>query len=281
MKNLKYIIIIVAATVLSVACGREGTPDWDGRLILASQMTAPATKSITDNTWDGGEQVFVSIDNGPARIFTVAQGGMLMPASDLWWQSSTQTISARAWYPDPASWSFPADQSGGFQAADFVFAPTVSGIRYNNYMGNPLRFLHLPVKVTVNLIPGTDINSVSDAAVSFFGYLSGTVDTDNGTITGSDTNEGWIAPFRTAGTDKYTALLIPRDMTGVKFVKVTLDGYDYYYTPASGEAVLGQGNNYTYNIKVSKTRLTVTVVDNGVTWGGSGDKDTITANPVE
>ena len=281
MKHLKYIIIVVTAAILWIACDRDDLPDRGKKLVLASQMAAPATKSTVDNTWNGGEQVFVSINNETARIFSVDPGGMLTPASDIWWQSSTQTISARAWYPNPALWSFPADQSGGIQAADFLFAPTISGIKYNNCMFNPLSFYHLPVKVIVNLVPGTDIGSVSDATVSFYSYLSGTVDTDNGAITGSNTDMGWIAPFRTVGTDTYSALLISCDMTGVKFIKVTLDGYDYYYTPAAGEAVLEQGNTYTYNINVSKTRLTVTVVDNGATWDDSGNEDTVTAEPVE
>ena len=280
MKHLKYIIIVVTVAILLVACDRDDLPNGREKLILASQMVTQETKSTTDNTWNGGEQVFVSLDNEPARIFTIDPGGMLTPANDIWWRSSTQTVSARAWYPDPALWSFPADQSGGLQAADFIFAPTISGIKYNNYMANPLSFYHLPVKVVVNLTPGTDISSVSTATVSFYGYLSGTVDTDNGVIIGSDTDKGWITPFRTAATDTYSALLISCDMTGVRFIKVTLDGYDYYYTPAAGEAVLEQGNTYTYNIDVSKTRLTVTAVNNGATWGDSGSEDTVTADPI-
>lgn len=270
MKSLKYIIILTA--LVSFGCGTEGPSGK--KMIFASQM--PVTRAITDNYWDGGERVFISIDGQPARIFTVAAGGMLTPLDDLWWQSSTQTVTARAWYPDPAFWEFPADQSGGFRAADFVFAPTVSGIRFNNYLANPLRFNHLPAKVVVNLAAGMDIGSVDEAVVSFYGYVAGEVDTDNGAIVGSDS--GWITPLKTS--DTYTALLIPRDMTGVKFIKITLGGYDYYYTPAADEATLTQGNTFIYNISVDKTRLTVTVVENGAVWDDSGDEDTVTAEPV-
>ena len=280
MRRLKNIILFAGIVLLS-ACDKNDAPSDSGRVIFASRMAAPATKALLNNTWDGGEQVFVSIDDAQAQIFTAAAGGMLTAVEDIWWQSSTQTKSARGWYPDPASWSFPADQSGGFHAADFIFAPTVTGIKYNNYISNPLIFHHLPAKIIVNLLPGTDISSVSSATISFYGYLSGTVDTDNGMITGTDTAEGWITPHRTADTETYTALLIPRDMTGTQFIKITLAGYDYYYVPASDEADLEHGNSYTYNITVDRTRLTVTVVDDGATWDDSGNTDTVTATPVE
>ncbi|MDR0510271.1 MAG: fimbrillin family protein [Rikenellaceae bacterium] len=267
--------------ILLVACDRETAPDETFRqqLVLASQ-TENATRGTVDDTWQGGERVRVSLDNGAAEVFIAATDGMLTPIASHWWYSQAQMLSARGWYPDPVDWSFLSDQSGGLQPVDFVFASTVTGIKYNNYYGNPLVFRHRTARVTVNLSAGTDIADVSGATVLFYGYTSGTIDTSDtgdGAIAGS--GGGWITPCRTPGTDTYTALLIPRDMTGIKFVKVSLGEYDYYYTPLADQAVLDQGNGYLYNIAVGKTRLTVAVVSNGATWDASTG-GTVTAEPV-
>ncbi|MDR2131289.1 MAG: fimbrillin family protein [Odoribacteraceae bacterium] len=268
---------IIMIAVFLASCGRDDATD--SKLILLSRTAAPTTRSTVDNTWNGGEQVYVSIDNGAANTFIAAAEGTLTPLDEIYWQSSGQTISARAWYPDPDTWSFSIDQSNGLQGADFVFAPTVSGIRYNNHLDNPLLFHHLTAKVTVHLTAGTDIDDVSRATLSLYGAVAGTVNTNDGLIAG--TGEGWITPYRAAGTDTYTALLIPRDMTGVQFLKITLDGYDYYYTPSVGAADLEPGNSYAYDITVHKTRLTVTVAGTGVTWNDSGNGGTVTGIPVE
>ena len=282
MKRFGCIVVAIAlfAASFAISCGRDETPCWDARVVLAWRTETPAsqaTRATAENTWIGGEQVWVCIDDREDESFIVSSDGTLAPVRDMWWYSQTQTLSARGWYPDPVSWNFPVDQSGGLQAADFVFASTVTGIKYNNYDVMPLKFRHLTAKVSVNITAGTDIVGVSDATVVFYGYTSGAPDTEGGAIVGY--GNGTITPQRTVSTDSYTALLIPRDMTGMKFVKVTLGGYDYYYTPATDEAVLEQGKAYTYNITVHKTRLTVTIDGDGATWDPSGG-GTVTATPV-
>jgi len=277
MKNLRYLMIVVTAAFLS-ACGKDDAFDNGNReLILASQTEAIQTRATVDNTWDGGEHVQVSINNGAAVTFIAASNGTLTPVDPLYWYSSSQTLSVRAWYP--ALWVFPVDQSGGPQAADFLFAPTVSGITFHNVDSKLLTFYHRTAKVAVNLTAGTGVGGVAGATVAFYGYTSGvpdTSDTGNGTISGF--GNGWITPQYT-GSNSHAALLIPRDMAGVSFVKITLDGFDYLYTPSAGDADLQQGCFHTYNITVHKTRLEVTV-GNGITWD-AGDDYTVIADVVE
>ena len=274
-KSLAILTIIISAALLSSSCNKQDMLNNDNTLTFASSSDTPITKTMTDNAWDGGEQVQVSINNGTAVTFIATPSGMLTPLSPIYWQSSLQSISARAWYP--ASWIFPANQSGGFQPADFIFASTVTGITALNYTEKPLVFQHRTAKVTVNLTAGTDISSVSSATVSFFGHTFGTADTSDardGVITGS--GDGWVTPQNING-DTYTALLIPRDMTGIQFVKITLGGIDYFYIPTTSQAVLQQGMAYAYNITVHKTRLDVEVV-NGIEWN-DGDEYDVTPIP--
>ena len=146
-----------------------------------------------------------------------------------------------------------------------VFPPTTT-IAYADRNTANLTFSHKTAKVTATFTAGTGVTDLSGAAVSFLGFTSGTPNTDNGTITGSGNN--WITPFA-SGTNERTALLIPQDMTSKQFIRVTLDGGDYYYTPQPGETNLQAGKSYTFNITVSKTGLTVTATIADWTSGGT------------
>ena len=277
--NLKvFYLLVVVAAVSFTACNNNDVFGGDDKVLtLASQTNAVQTRSTLSNMWSGGEQVQVSINDAAAVIFTAASNGTLVPVSPIYWYSATQTISARAWHP--ASWAFPVDQSNGLQAADFIFAPTVSGITFRNANNTPLTFYRRTAKVTVNLIAGTGINNLADATVAFYGYTAGapnTSDAGNGTITGF--GSGWITPHN-AGGNTYAALLIPRDMTGVRFVRITLNGLNFFYTPAPGDANLQQSYSYTYNITVHKDRLEVTVVGSGVDWN-AGNNYTVEGKQV-
>ena len=257
-------MLLIVPLLLLTFCSKEQIFD-DNQLpmTLATNMETPTTKATVNNTWSGGEQPLVSIDNAAAVSFTAHPDGTLVPVSPLYWQNESQSISARAWHP--ASWTFPVDQSAGLQAADFIFASTVTGIMASNYSEKKLVFQHRTAKVTVVLTAGTDVSNLNNATVAFYGYTSGVPDisvSGNGVIAGS--GNSWISPQKTNNIT-YTALLIPRDMTALSFVKITNDGNDFFYVPAAGQAVLQQGTAYNYNITVYKTRIEVEVAS-GIVW---------------
>ena len=265
-------MILTITVALLTFCNRAESPDDGNQLTFVSRKDAPVTRATVDNVWNGGEQVQVSIDNGAAVTFTAHPNNTLTPVIPRYWQNASQSISARAWHP--GAWTFPIDQRAGLQPADFIFASTVTGITAANYTSKPLIFQHRTAKVTVNLTAGMDISSVNGATVAFYGYTSGvpnTTDVGNGVIAGS--GNGWITPQNT-NSNTYTALLIPRDMTGTSFVRITLGGNDYFFTPTAGQAVLQQGMAYTFNITVSMTRIDVEVED-GIKWT-EGDEYNIT-----
>ena len=266
----RLLIVSIITLMLLTFCNKENKLDDGNQLTFVSHRDAPLTRATVDNEWSGGEIVQVSIDDGAAVSFTAHQNGDLVPVSPIYWRNALQSISARAWYPD--SWTFPVDQSAGLQPADFIFASTVTGITASNYTTKPLVFQHRTAKVTVNLTAGTDISSVNGATVAFYGYTSGTPDVSdigNGVITGSGND--WITPHHLNG-DTYTALLIPRDMTGTQFIRITLDKNVYFYIPTADQADLQQGMSYTYNITVYMTRIEV-VVANGIVWTEGNEYD--------
>ena len=274
-KGRLLILAAAAAAVLLAGCS-HGEEQRDPLVLSAQRGEAPATRATAENTWAGDEHVSVVVNGGGAQTFTAASSGDLTPTPALYWQNyAGGSITARAWYP--RIYSFVANQSAGIQAADFIFAPEVLGITADNFStSHQLIFYHKTAKVTATLTYGTGITAddVSGATVSFLGYTDGYApDLTTGTIIGSS-NGGAITPHRTDNT--YTALLVPQDMTGTQFIKVTAGGQDYYYTPAAGEANLEAGKAYTYQITVKKAALTVTVVSNGASWT-AGNTETVVA----
>jgi hypothetical protein len=223
-------------------------------------MDAPQTRATTDNTWNGDEEVRVVLSNAATLdgtyTFTADASGTLTHTPTLYW--STSTANAHAWYP--INYTFPADQSTGIQAADFIFALDVS----ISSASPILPISHKTAKVTANLLPGSGISDVSSATVTFYGYTqSSNVNTATGVITGS--TNGDIQPLKSG--DSYKALLLPQDMSSSHwFIKVSLGGSDYYYTPEAAGDNLEAGKSYTYSIEVNKTDLTVTLSSNA-NWG--------------
>jgi hypothetical protein len=267
--------MVLAAGMALTGCVADEPVDTDGRLTLFTRMDAPATRATVDGTWVGGEQVQVSIDNAPAVMFTAEASGALTPNGMLYWywQSAGQSISARAWYPD--NWAMEDNQSteAGYRAADFIFAPTVTGITLATTASKPLTFYHKTAKVTANLTTGAGISDVSGATVAFYGYTSGTANTASGTISGN--TNGWIQPLKSGNS--HTALLIPQSLTTPAFIKVTLGGFDYSYTPPA-TLNLEAGKSYIFNITVNKTGLSVTS-SSSPSWS-KGSEDDLTAVPA-
>jgi hypothetical protein len=236
--------LLILFVLVQTACSDEEEQPAFALLTLSAQMDAPQTRATAGNNWDGSEEVQVSINGGTATAFTVATDGTLTPNTPLYW---TGAISARAWHP--AEWTMRTNQGteAGLQAADFIFAPTVTGITSANFADEDkqLTFSHKTAKVTATLTAGTNVTDVSGATVSFYGYTSGSINYDTESITGD--REGWIISCNTED-DSYTALLIPRNLTsGTDFIEVTFGGSSYYYKlPADKDIEAGKA--YTYNI---------------------------------
>ena len=267
MKRFKHFIrcSLSICCVLFASCGNDEEPGNGGQypVVFATAIDGLVnTRATVDNIWNGGEQVQVSIDGAAASTFTAAANGKLTANVPVFWQTG-QSITVRAWYP--SGWDMQADQSAqsAYQAADFIFAPE-KAITYAERNTASLEFSHKTAKVTATLTAGVNIANLADATVSFYGYTEGTANTGNGTLLGG--NNGWIMS-RKKENGVFTALLIPQNMTGLKFIRVSFWLIDYYYTPAGDEADLKAGRSYTYYITLNTTGLTVT--SNIIPWDNS------------
>ncbi len=284
------------------ACSDDTDTNDAGRLpagqypitLTATVEGQTVTRATSDNTWEGTEEVALQV-GGEVKKYTVAAGGALTAHSDnnpFYWTSITEQKTVGAWYPHsatrPASFTVQADQntnSGeGFQQSDLLY--TSQSITYNTSTNasNPpqLTFKHLPVKVVVNLKADTQ-NGVTEADVQNAtvtlvnqALTSGAITYDDAALAAAPVSVAQaaagnvitpkVSATATSGYQQTVqALLVPQQMQGKQFVKITVGSSIYYYVPKDNAANLEHGKQYTYNITVKKEKLEVTV-SSSVSW---------------
>lgn len=301
------------ATLLAASCTDDtddGTTLPDGKYPMtftASVDGLTATRATTDTdgktSWENSDPVAISMDGGANhKQYKISNTGTDAMSPDgeaniLYWSKTQETLAA--WYPigctigsgGGGSEVSITDQSSSFGTLENILHAPAKGYTYSS--GNPVAFTFrhalAKVKVTLQKGDGMENSDLSGATVTFMGSTAGTL--GYGGMTGSGSN-GSITPKTVTSTTNgnsittYTALLIPQQMQGEKFIKVTVGtsnaARDYYYTPTgSTDANLEAGKEYAYTITVKKTGLTVQVTDNGAAWGSGTDITGSTPSTIE
>ena len=267
---------LLAASCSDVTDDRTTLPPGTYPITFTASVDGlSATRATTDNAWTDGETVAIQISD-EVKQYAASSGGYLTVAggaAPFYWQS-TSDITVNAWYPysdtKPAAneLKVKADQSGnGYGQSDHLEAAEATV----TFRSPALTFKHRTAKVVVTLKGGNGVADVSSATVWFLnqtGVESGGTEITPKTVT-------------TGGTATYTALLIPQQMQNQKFIKVTVGGNDYFYTPTGqNDANLMGGNQYTYTITVTQNGLTVTA--GGATeWNSSSTTDVTSKTPSQ
>ncbi|WP_044269427.1 fimbrillin family protein [Bacteroides timonensis] len=315
---LTAVLLLAAACTQDELSGGKGEPLPEGKYPMTFATTVEgvtATRATTDNTWAGGEEVAVQVvGTANPKKYTASTDGKLSAATDetpFYWKSTTEEKIVSAWYPytatKPSTFIVKKDQSGtvqsgtdGYQESDLIYVASQK-VTYSG--SKALTFKHLPVKVVVNLKAGNGVTAdeVKGATVTIVNQATesgaiteGTTSTD--ATTGGTTTADWsvaqvtsgdiditpkkVTPAATDCQKSVQALLVPRQMKGVSFIKVTAGGNDYYYTPEKEtDANLQAGQQYTYTITVTKNGLTVTA-SGAAEWTGT-EKDPVTGKVPE
>lgn len=235
----------------------------------------------------GDRTVGISFDGGNMQPYLMnSSGTTLSPDGEvakIYFQTAQQTIRVKGWSPRNIGNSFSvlADQSGGLDGSDYLYAPETE-YTLANYQTTPLTFYHQTAKVCVTLLADEGI-SLSGAQVKIVNTnLSASVQADGSLATATPV-DGTSISMQEDGT-KYEALVIPQTMTGKKFIEITINnGQDkYYYTPKEGEATLEAGRRYDYAITLKQEYIEVTVGKEQISWenGGSGNDNISQAAPT-
>ena len=248
-------------------------------IFITSLKGLTITRAATaDGTWTEGDEVAVQIDNEVKKyVVTSNNTSATLVAADgeppFYWENKND-ITVDAWYPysdaKPAlsALRVKADQStdNNYQASDYLEAATTTV----TFAEQKLTFKHRTAKVVVKLQAGDGVENLTGAAVAFVNQTG--VEDNNIEVTPKTETKG--------GVTTYTVLLIPQQMKNKQFIKVTLGGYKYFYTPTGeDEANLTAGQQHTYVVTVKKTRLDVTVPSPSQ-WSGSSDNVTGNAQTV-
>lgn len=307
-----YAAVLAASGLLFGACnddpasGAQGGPlpagDYPLALTAAVVPASSAIPATADDAWTGGEQVAVEASGNATvvKTYTAAADGRLSATDPLWWSSTDEQKTLRAWYCGdgssaadganaatvPAVWSTAADQSGaeGYPASDLLFAPAVTASFGNTPV--PLRFYHQTAKVVVQIknaeyvTDAAQIRSVriGDGNLALSGsYEAPTAAGATAGVWTPGSADAEIAPRRLTTAPAgyvavYEALVIPQSMDGERLVAVETAAGTMYYTPVAGDAQLGAGKVHSYIITVRADRLDVEVVRGGE-WNDGGSEE--------
>lgn len=267
------------------ACSQDaldGRPDNslpDGKYPLrlsASVAEAVQTRTAGMDSWtgDGTEYIAVAVNGTTTYKYQITDAnGSTVFADDtqepFYWQNTTQTANVTAWYPyaDQIGINITRqDEMTDLSEIDFLKADLVKNADYQTPIA--LTFRHQMAKVCYTLMPGDGITAgeLATATVQISGYTEASF--EEGELTGKGTVDGWITP-----TSDHEALLVPQDMTDKPFIKVSISGNDFIYTPGAGAANLQPGTRYTYTItvKADGSGIEVTEVKDGK-WTDGGEE---------
>jgi len=198
--------------------------------------------------------------------YTVNSDKSITSASPLYWKDKN-SISVISWYPYsasmPSSWSVNSDQStsdeSDYNSSDFLYSSNT--FTYGGGSNNKLTYSHETAKVVINIAKANGITSSTSMSVTIGSSsspisMSGSVGS-NGTLTAvlpsSTSMTSYIIPFVNTSFDattyvaSYSALVIPQNMSGKRFITIKIGSSTYYYKPTS-DLNLAANNQYTYNV---------------------------------
>lgn len=312
--HLAFALFVLLSSSCSTEIDTKGNALPDGKYPLTFTSSVEAmtlTRATADGTWTENDKVAVKVGEAVKEYTFATSGNTLSADVPFYWQSSGETKTVSAWYCGdgstatgqthagavPTTWSVKSDQSSdGYQQSDFLYAPAKE-ITFSAETKS-LAFYHQTARVVINIKNAEAATKEGDITSVVIGNagnlaLSGGYTAPSGTnvtagtwdITSAPTM-GTITPKDIAASGSgilktYTALVIPQNMVGKKFLAVTLsDNQVYYYTPSGSDANLESGQVYTYNVTVKKGKIDVVAVDSGSGSGswGSGESEDITSS---
>lgn len=251
------------------------------------------SRATADNTWNGGEEVGVQIDDKCYKYIADASG-KLTPASGEEpprWNNPNDEKTVMAWYPYsdklPKTFTVQKEQNedDNYDRSDFLLAKET-----RISFGNPeITFRHLPAKVVVNIKAGDGVleNSLSQRYVGMIKIKNQQADNEGSMqfVSGTIAPDGTVEPVPAKSVKdslwmqeispapgyfrSFRALLVPQDLAkGVRLIQI---GYVqrswFYYTPQSDDELkLEAGKKYVYNITVMKDGLSVVRYEGVMDW---------------
>ena len=244
-------------------------PDGEYPLTLTAQVDGMATRTSGKDAWADGDEIGVRIGaDGATGHYKLNTTGLVKEIiTPVYWQN-TASATVTAWYPYGEQPNVDiSDQSKGFAAFDFLTA-TAEEQNYQSTVS--LSFKHQMAKVSYTLQgEGVTEEELQTAVVTLLGDATATF--MDGVLEQADQTDEEITSCYNGDTRTGAALLVPQDMTNKPFIKVSINGNTFTYTPATAAAgILTAGKVNTYTITVKADGIEVTTATGGE-WTDSGN----------
>ena len=246
-------------------------PDGEYPLTLTAQVDGMATRTSGKDAWADGDEIGVRIgaDGATGHYKLNANGSVKEIITPVYWQN-TASATVTAWYPYGEQTNVDiSDQSKGFADFDFLTA-TAEEQNYQSTVS--LSFKHQMAKVSYTLQgEGVTDEELQTAVVTLLGDATAT--SMDGVLEQADQTDGEITSCYNGDTRTGAALLVPQDMTNKPFIKVSINGNTFTYTPATAATgILTAGKVNTYTITVKADGIEVTTATGGE-WNDSGNEN--------
>lgn len=226
---------VLTVALLTAGCAEETAmqPEGEPMRFEAATPDGLLTRAAVADTWDGGEEVAVSL-NGVVKKYVVSASGTLSPAvaTDyfIWPHGTRQTVTA--WYPYAAA--KPAVEVAADQSAtdDYEGSNLMEAEASATYPSTfQLAFRHRTAQLTfvpMDYDGASAVTSGVDVRV-----------TNLGTATTPHAN----------GDGSFSVLVTPQTVAaGTQIAVLTYDGNDFVYK-VDAATQLAAGSSYTYNVK--------------------------------
>ena len=279
----QYILLAATALTLAACTNDEMTTATDGKVALKVNASIGTTDTRAAGTqWSPDDQIGLSTVDGTATSYANVcyewdGSSFTTPADNAIYFQSSETVTFHAYYPftgTPGMASAPltgvstdaTNQTAENQPLiDFLYAsgataskddPTVS------FTGEHA-FTHRMSQVTLTFIEGDDMDLDGSFSYTLGGLkLQGTFNPQTGTATADDVTAASLAINLTGvqpTSGSYIApslILFPQEVASIP-ITVTVNGQNYTATLSVKDGKLQSGNNYTWEITVSKTDMSV------------------------
>lgn len=286
---MKTRLLALATLALTLAaCSNDDENNNQIAARFSAEISDATLTRAAGTSWHENDEIGITATGNDAMSqytnvkYTTEKNDGNFTGSPIYFQNN-QNVTFTAYYPFSGTEEKPAGKLTPKTEAtnqtptnqkniDFLFAEAQD--KNCNNANVAFKFYHKMSQITLTFIAGDDI-SFSDTKISYSleGLrMSGEFDTSNGTATatGTATETLTINDVTLSSTPAIVApvILYPQDITGVSGINqiklsVTLDEQTYSCVLQTGTDTktnlteLEAGNNYTFEITISKTGLTL------------------------
>lgn len=284
---MKKYFILAATALAFAACTQDElttVPDGEVALRVNAAISGIATRA-GGTEWTDGDRIGISTLPGTATVYINKpyrrSGSGFVPVSDGIFFQDGDEVTFKAYYPftgveGTAAGIIKGSTTKENQTADkqpeidYLYASGATADKLNPTVSftDDHAFTHRMSQITLTFIEGSDMD-LDKSFTYTLGRLKmqGTFDTQNGTAKADADAQAADLTIKLDNVQTeqvkdeycYTApslILFPQDAAAIDLT-VTVDGQTYTATLSPKDGALQWGNNYTWDVTVKKTGLTV------------------------